>query len=278
MKTLNTPILSIGCGNMAHAILQGAQAAGVLSSELIAVLDPNPDRRVLFNTAFETHHDAAEWLNTTGAHRPLILLAVKPQMLREAVLPLTQAMGINSCPPCTWVSILAGTRSSTLQSLVRNDDRVVRVMPNTPAQLGLGMSAIAEENTQDPDDLNLVRTLFQSVGEVIEIPETLMDAFTAVAGSGPAYLFYLAEAMMRAAESIGFSTEQSNAIVRQTITGSAQLLAEASSTPSELRAKVTSKNGTTYAATTTLDQRGTMDAVIAALTAARDRGIELAEA
>ena len=149
-------------------------------------------------------------------------------------------------------------------------------MPNTPAQLGLGMTAIANDNTPDPTDLDNVRTLFTSVGEIIEIPESLMDAFTAVAGSGPAYLFYLAEGMMHAAESIGFTKDQADTIVRQTILGSSQLLTQSPDTPGELRAKVTSKNGTTYAATTTLDQKSVMDAIVAALTAARDRGRELA--
>ena len=114
------------------------------------------------------------------------------------------------------------------------------------------------------------------MGETVEIEEDLMDAFTAVAGSGPAYLFYLAEGMMTAAESLGFTHEQASSIVRQTILGSANLLSQSPDAPSELRARVTSKNGTTYAATTTLDQRETMKAIVDALTAARDRGRELA--
>lgn len=276
MKTLDTPILSIGAGNMAHAILQGAQTAGVLRSDQIAVLDPNPDRRALFETAFKTHDDATSWLSEQAGHRPLILLAVKPQMLRDALCPLVQILATASCPPCTWISILAGTRSDTLQSLVRSGDRVVRVMPNTPAQLGLGMTAIANDNHPNPTDLDLVRRLFLSVGKVTDIPESLMDAFTAVAGSGPAYLFYLAEGMVRAAESIGFTPDQASLIVSQTILGSSQLLSRSNETPAQLRAKVTSKNGTTHAATTTLDDQGVMDAIIAALTAARDRGRALA--
>jgi len=140
----------------------------------------------------------------------------------------------------------------------------------------LGMTAIASDNDPEASDLNNVRILFEAVGEVIEIPESMIDAFTAVAGSGPAYLFYLAEGMMRAAESIGFSADQASTIVRQTILGSSQLLTQSADSPSELRAKVTSKNGTTHAATTTLDKLGVMEAIVAALTAARDRGRELA--
>lgn len=276
MKTLDTAVLSLGAGNMAHAILQGAQDAGTLKGHQLAVLDPNADRRALFANAFDSHADAASWINAQDGAMPLILLAVKPQMLRDAIGPLREALREHGCRPCTWVSILAGSRIDTIQALVRDEDRVIRVMPNTPAQLGLGMTAIATDNDPEPADLDRVRTLFQAVGEVIEIPETLMDAFTAVAGSGPAYLFYLAEGMMRAAESIGFTANQANTIVRQTILGSAQLLTRSSDSPGDLRAKVTSKNGTTYAATTTLDDQGVMDAIVAALTAARDRGRELA--
>ncbi|MBO6740181.1 MAG: pyrroline-5-carboxylate reductase [Phycisphaerales bacterium] len=276
MTTLDTAVLSLGAGNMAHAILQGAQDAGALEEHQLAVLDPNADRRALFTLAFHSHEDAARWINAQDGEVPMILLAVKPQKLREAIEPLREALRAQGCRPCTWISILAGSRIDSIHSLVREQDRVIRVMPNTPAQLGLGMTAIATDNDPDPRDLDRVRTLFQAVGEVIEIPETLMDAFTAVAGSGPAYLFYLAEGMMRAAKSIGFSADQANTIVRQTILGSSQLLSGSTDSPGDLRAKVTSKNGTTYAATTTLDDQGVMEAVVAALTAARDRGRELA--
>jgi pyrroline-5-carboxylate reductase len=276
MKTLDTAVLSLGAGNMAHAILQGAQGADAIEENQLAVLDPNADRRALFTHAFHSHEEAARWINAQDGEVPMILLAVKPQMLREAIEPLREALRAQGCRPCTWISILAGSRIDSIHSLVREEDRVIRVMPNTPAQLGLGMTAIATDNDPDPRDLDRVRTLFQAVGEVIEIPESLMDAFTAVAGSGPAYLFYLAEGMMRAAESIGFSADQANTIVRQTILGSSQLLTQSPDSPGDLRAKVTSKNGTTYAATTTLDDQGVMDAIVTALTAARDRGRELA--
>ncbi len=205
----------------------------------------------------------------------MILLAVKPQILCDALPPLIDALTEANAPACTFVSILAGTRIKTIETMIRPDDRIIRIMPNTPSQIGLGMSAIANDNQPEPDDLACVRRLFEAVGQVIEIPESMIDAFTAVAGSGPAYIFYLAEGMMRAAESVGFTREQASHIVRQTVLGSATLLDRSDEMPGELRAKVTSKNGTTYAATTTLDEHGVMDAVVAAITAARDRGVEL---
>ncbi|MCA9277175.1 MAG: pyrroline-5-carboxylate reductase [Phycisphaerales bacterium] len=276
MKTLDAPILALGGGNMAHAILAGAIQAQQLTDGQVAVIDPNEERRSLFANAFQGPGDASAWLASQPDHRPLVLLAVKPQMLREALPPLIEAMQVAQVRPCTFVSILAGSRIETIGSMLREGDRVIRVMTNTPAQIGQGMTAIANDNQPDPDDLCQVRALFEAVGEVIVIPESLLDAFTAVAGSGPAYLFYLAEGMMRAAESIGFTAEQASTIVRQTLLGSSGLLARSMDTPGELRSKVTSKNGTTYAATTTLDDHKVMDAIVAALTAARDRGVELA--
>jgi pyrroline-5-carboxylate reductase len=276
MDTLQSSLLTIGAGNMAHAILSGAIEVGGLVPERVAALDPNQDRHSLFLLSFAEPDAAIAWLSQNADSRPVILLAVKPQMLRVAIVPIVDALNQVHAPPCTFISILAGTTTSTIESLVRSDDRVVRVMPNTPAQLGLGMSAIATSDSTNADDLEAAQTLFRAVGETTEISEDLMDAFTAVAGSGPAYLFYLSEGMMKAAESLGFDQAQASGIVRQTILGSAHLLNNSSDQPSDLRARVTSKNGTTYAATTTLDQREVMRSIVDALTAARDRGRELA--
>ena len=275
MDTLESPVLTLGAGNMAHAIVSGAQSGGMLDTDLVGAIDPNADRRALFTHAFAHPAPAVEWLVGCGGGRPLVLLAVKPQMLGDALPPLVESLSTLDAPPCTFVSILAGTRVETISGMVRDGDRVIRVMPNTPAQIGLGMSAIARDNGPDPDDLTRVCRLFAAVGAVVEIPEGMIDAFTAVAGSGPAYVFYLAEGMMRGAESVGFTTEQAGVIVRQTILGSSTLLDRSDELPGDLRAKVTSKNGTTYAATTTLDAHGVMEAIEAAIAAARDRGEEL---
>ncbi len=275
MNTLQVPLLTLGAGNMAHAIIAGAQSSAILSDHLVGALDPSADRRDLFPNGFAEPTPAAQWLSSSTSTRPLIMLAVKPQILPAALPPLIEALIQSKASACTFVSILAGIRIDSIRAMIRPDDRIIRVMPNTPAQIGLGMSAIANDNAPNEDDLTRVRQLFEAVGEVIEIPESLIDAFTAVAGSGPAYSFYLAEGMTKAAESIGFTPKQASIIVRQTILGSATLLTNSTDTPAELRSKVTSKNGTTYAATTTLDEHGVMEAIVAAITAARDRGIEL---
>ncbi len=150
-------------------------------------------------------------------------------------------------------------------------------MPNTPAQIVKGITALFPGPGATPKDLATARYLFQAVGKVIDLPESLLDAFTAVAGSGPAYLFHLAESMAAGAEAVGFDRPQALELVRATIAGAAGLLEAATDTdPADLRAMVTSKGGTTAAAITLLEDRAVLPAMRDAITAARDRGRELA--
>ncbi len=279
MKSIEIPLLFVGGGTMAHAIIAGAQKFGVLSGERVGVLDPSAERRGMFDRGFESAQGAFEWLESVGRGGYGIVLAVKPQMLGAAVEPLRPFVEGSGVPPVV-ISILAGTRSGQVFEAFGGGvfgGRVVRVMPNTPAQIGMGMAAVAASETSTDEDLELAERLMGAVGETVRIDEPMMDAFTAVAGSGPAYVFYLAEAMTKAAVSLGFDEGLARKIVEQTVVGSAALLGESDDDAAVLRAKVTSKNGTTHAATTALDGLGVMDAFAAALTAARDRGIELSE-
>jgi pyrroline-5-carboxylate reductase len=272
MDTLNAKILFVGAGNMAGAIIRGALDAGTLHESDIAVLDPNEDKRASFANSFAEPASAIGFIKDT--HSPVIVLAVKPQMLESACTPLRDHIAKLRNSPLV-VSILAGTRSDTVRAAMGGRVRVVRVMPNTPAQIRKGMSAIAPHESATDADTLLVKRLFESVGDAVELDESMIDAFTAVAGSGPAYLFYLTESMTNAAIALGFDDDTARRIVEQTITGSAALLEASDDDAQTLRAKVTSKHGTTHAATTTLDDHQVMEIVIKALTAARDRGIEL---
>lgn len=274
MQTLQIPLLFIGGGNMAHAILSGAQRSGVVDPKRVAVLDPNADRRSMFEISFDDPGQAVAWLTGEGVRGCGVVLAVKPQMLGDATRALRGLISNAGLSPMV-ISILAGTRSDRIADAMGEGSRVVRVMPNTPASVGMGMSAIAGSSSSRAEDVEIAKALMGGVGETVEIDESMMDAFTAVAGSGPAYVFYLVEAMTKAAVSLGFDTESARRIVEQTVIGSAKLLETSEEDAAELRSRVTSKNGTTYAATTTMDSLGVMDAITAALTAARDRGVEL---
>ena len=277
------PLAFIGGGTMAEAIVRGIVAAGTIKIADIAVAEPRAQRRAVFESlgvqAMATSAEAIQWLREqesgTSSGAGQILLAVKPQSLEEVAGQIGPALGPGRR---VIVSILAGTPTQTIRDRFgRNgcDIAVVRVMPNMAAQIRMGMAAIALGAGTTPGDDALALRIFEAVGDVIRIDEQLMDAFTAVAGSGPAYVFYLAQAMSTAATKLGFDEAQAKQIVQRTIAGAGALLAESPDSPEGLRAAVTSKGGTTAAATAVLDESSVMQAMIDAITAARDRGREL---
>lgn len=280
-KSLPRPVLFVGGGNMAGAIIRAALKAGVLSSHATVVAEPlESRRRELSLLGVVTAPDAGAAMLALrhveiGAHTPgagAIVLAVKPQMLQEAVSSMTD---LAASPPRLIVSILAGVTRERLSRALPTQHRITRVMPNLPISVGKGMTAIAESAAQGDEDRLWIERLFQSGGATVRLPEELMDAFTAVAGSGPAYLFYLAEAMERAAQAIGFDAPTARTLVRHTLVGAAALMSDDNADPAALRAAVTSKGGTTHAACTALDSAGVMEAFARAMAAARDRGREL---
>jgi pyrroline-5-carboxylate reductase len=197
------------------------------------------------------------------------MLAVKPQVF-DVVAPALHARVDHR----VVMSIMAGVGTERIGRAL-GDVRVIRLMPNTPARVGKGITAICLGAGARPGDDALARSIFEAVGVVEPIDESLMNAFTAIAGSGPAYVFYLAEAMTRAGVAIGFDESTAARIVRATIAGAGALLDASDEDPGALRAAVTSKGGTTAAAIGMLDERDVMDAVVEAGRAARDRGREL---
>ncbi len=266
----NPRLAVIGGGNMAQAILRGAIDTGVIQPNEILVADPEQPKRDLFQSWGANAVTNASELNDHLATNTQIMLAVKPQFLADAARDLGGAANGR-----TVISILAGSTSARIQDAVGPESRIIRVMPNLPSRIREGITAMALGAGATTGDDKFARQLFESVGDVVTIDESLMDAFTAIAGSGPAYVFYLAEAMHRAACDIGFDNATALHIVRKTVSGAASLLNQSDETPAELRAAVTSKKGTTDAAITSMDRAGVMAAVMAAAVAARDRGVEL---
>ncbi len=273
------PIAVVGGGNMAQSIVRGAIDAGVLDPRVVAVADPEHASRDVFRAwGVRTARDASEvggWLTQTEASpgEGHVLLAVKPQSFPDVARLLAPALG-----PARRVvmSILAGTPTPRIREALGEHVAVVRMMPNLPVRIRKSATALAlGAGTQEGDDQRAVE-LFSAIGRVVHIDESLMDAFTAVGGSGPAYLFYLAEAMIKAAMDVGFDRDTAEWAVRWTLAGAAALL-DATDQPAEtLRAAVTSKGGTTAAAIAVLDEAKVIDAFIRAIRAARDRGRELA--
>lgn len=268
---MSDPVLAvIGGGNMAQAILKAALDAAVLRPGQILLAEPDAEKRDLFESWGTPTVSSAAFFADRLAPSTQILLAVKPQYLADAARDLEGAADGR-----VVISILAGSTSHRVSDTLGGGARVLRVMPNLPARIGMGITAIAQDARSEPGDETLALKLFTSVGEIVRIDESLIDAFTAIAGSGPAYLFYLAQMMCEAGVCMGFDESTSQRIVRATVSGAGMLVKQSSDDPKALRAAVTSKKGTTDAAIQTLDNAGVDDAIRRAIFAARDRGAEL---
>lgn len=257
----------LGAGNMAEAIAAAAISKSILSPQSMIASDPNDARRDVFAAmGITATTDNAEVVSQSEQ----IMLAVKPQVMPEAAADL--ASGIND--EQIVISIMAGIGTAKLASTVGRSLRIVRVMPNTPLMVGYGMAGIAlGEHAREGDD-ELAMRIFQAGGEAVRVDESLVDAITAVSGSGPAYVFYLAEAMAEAAAKLGLA-EHASLLVQQTIIGAAKLLCQSSDTPAELRRKVSSPGGTTAAAINHMEENGARKAIVEAIEAAQRRAVEL---
>ncbi len=264
----------IGGGNMARAIYDGGVERGVLDPGRVVVADPEPAKRKRFAQGVPTAVEAIERLEAIeGVAGGVVLLAIKPQALAGLSEELSGRVAGSGR---VVLSILAGTPSEKVQRALGPGLRVVRVMPNTPVSIGLGMSAVAPGDGASEEDAGFAERLFAAIGDVVRIGESQMDAFTAVAGSGPAYVFYLAEAMAAAAARMGFDQETAERIVRRTVAGASGLMDKSGEAPGELRRAVTSPGGTTASAIGVMEEAGMFETVVEALRAAKARGAELA--
>ncbi len=262
---------------MATAIVGGAVRDGAVSPDRVVVADPNASKLDVFRGwGVRTAGSGAEAMSALasldGGPQGMVMLAVKPQMLPEVSSELRPLLGADR----VLVSILAGITSTILQGALGSSIRVARVMPNTPAFVREGVTTMSFGASMSAAQRDAVRALFDAVGETLEIEESSMDSNTAVAGSGPAYLFVLAEAMVRAGTEMGLDPAATDLMVRQTLRGAATLLRDSEQDAGTLRAAVTSKGGMTAAALESMEASGVSDAIVRAIIAARDRGAELA--
>lgn len=268
-------LVIIGGGNMAGAMVRGAIGARVVEPGEVVVCEPDAGKRSEFERAgvraTGVHAEALAALRGDGQ----VMLAVKPQMLSAVV---EQMRGAWPEREVVVITVLAGTPTAKVRAALGGNVRVVRAMPNIAASVGRSATALCLGAGARAGDDAFAEQVFRGVGTlVVRIDEELMDAFTAVASSGLAYVFYLAEGMMRAAQDLGFDAATADRAVRETIAGAAAMMGSSGEAPAALRAAVTSKGGTTAAAVGVLDGRGVMEAIVAALTAARDRGRELSK-
>ena len=256
----------IGAGNMAEAIARGLLAAGLRPDQLSAS-DPVEARRAYLSRELgvQTGSDNA----AVAARSEVVVLAVKPQHLAGAL----EGLGDPNRP--LFLSIVAGCTSARLAGLLGAEARFVRSMPNTPALIGSGVAAIASDTGASPADLDRAARILGSVGRVVRVPESLMDAVTGLSGSGPAYAYLFIEALTEAGVREGLTAETARELAAHTLEGAARMVSEAGEHPAVLRERVSSPGGTTVAGLQALEAGGLRSAVLAAVRAATERSREL---
>jgi pyrroline-5-carboxylate reductase len=254
----------IGGGRMGEALLGGLVAAGWASPAELAIVERLADRRQALSEAYPDVQVLSEPVLAEGA-----LIAVKPGDVVETGGVLA-SIGVPRV-----LSIAAGVTAATIQEAVGPDVAVVRAMPNTPAVVGAGASAIAPGSTATEADLDWAESILEAVGVVVRVGEDKLDAVTGLSGSGPAYVFVLAESLIEAGVLVGLTREVAEVLAVQTILGSGELLKSSDEHAAALRAAVTSPGGTTAAGLRALEAGGLRSSVLDAVVAAADRAAEL---
>lgn len=254
----------VGGGRMGHALVGGLLRSGWIGASEITIAEKHPERRKELEQNFPS-------VEITGAVVPAVsaVLAVKPADATAAAAAIKEA-GIGRL-----ISIVAGVRIAELEAVLGEGVAVLRAMPNMPAVVGAAASALAGGRSAGEEDFAWAEAVLSSFGVVARVPEDLLDAVTGLSGSGPAYVFVLAEAMVEGAVAQGLDREVARLLANQTLLGAARLLTELGEPAEDLRAAVTSPGGTTAAGIRALERNGFRSAVIEAVCAAAERAREL---
>ncbi len=259
-------LVLLGCGKMGSAMLEGWLARG-LPSDSVWVMDPYP----------------SDWLSAQGVHLnqalpanpAIVLVAVKPQMMADA-LPSLQALGNGET---LFLSVAAGVTIANYEAILGAETPIIRAMPNTPAAIGQGITAIAGNARASSRHMDMSQNLLSAVGDVVRLEnEGQIDAVTGVSGSGPAYVFHMIECLAAAGEAQGLAPEMAMQLAQATVAGAGALAQQSDESAAQLRRNVTSPNGTTQAGLEVLmkEEGGLPDLIKATVAAATDRSKELA--
>ncbi|MGX5670252.1 pyrroline-5-carboxylate reductase [Kocuria rhizophila] len=269
-----TTLTFLGAGSMNGSILRGVLAAGTEAGGVRATTRSASSAEALHRETgvevFAGESDPeANRKAVAGAN--IVLLGVKPY----AILDLAREVAPALDPSTVVVSVAAGVTLDALQKALPDGQPVVRCMPNTPSSLGRGALSVTPGEHTSAERLAQVKDVLATVGTVVEVPEHLIRAVTGVSGSGPAYVFYLAEAMQQAGEKLGLDPETARVLAKETVSGAGELLAPDDADPAALRRAVTSPGGTTEQAITTFDEKGLRDIVAAGAEASATKGDEM---
>jgi pyrroline-5-carboxylate reductase len=264
MTDLPKSVGFVGAGNMAEAIIRGLLAAGLPAAQITAA-DPVESRRAALagTLGVRTTDD-----NAAAAAAAVTVLSVKPQHLASACATLPASGGL-------FLSIVAGATSATLREQLGAGARIARCMPNTPALIGAGITALASDTGVVEADLELAEAVLRAVGRVVRVPEAQLDAVTGLSGSGPAYVYLIIEALTEAGVREGLPAPVARELATHTLLGAARMVDESGEPPAVLRERVSSPGGTTIAGLAALERGGLRAALFEAVRAATSRSREL---
>ncbi|MEC0176548.1 pyrroline-5-carboxylate reductase [Paenibacillus favisporus] len=270
------PITFYGAGAMAEAIVRGLIGRSVVNAGSLTMLNRSNSGRLeelkhRYNV--KTNNDPAETAEILR-ESPIIVLAIKPKDAANVLRKLGPLLSDNTL----IVSVIAGLTIRTIQDLLGRKQPVARTMPNTSSSIGLGATGVSFSKEINDQDRQTVMTLFQAVGTVTVVDEEKLEILTGISGSGPAYIYYMMEAMMAAGIRGGLTPQQCKELTVQTVLGAARMVQQTGEEPAALRAKVTSPNGSTQAALETLDKGDFFETVIAAVNRCAERSREMGAA
>lgn len=260
----------LGAGSIAESLVRGMLDAGVVRPEQILVSNRS-DRDRLEALARTYGVGIAQTKRKLVAACDIVVLACKPKDMAE----LLAEVGEKSRPGQIFLSLAAGISTRFIEERVSEGVEVVRSMPNTSCQVGESATAISAGQSTTAESMGLIRAILGSVGQVYEVPEEQMDAVTGLSGSGPAYVYFIIEAMVQAGQNVGLPFDTARSLAIQTLKGAAKMLEETGEDPAVLRERVTSPNGTTYHGLQVLNQAGFSQALVRAIGRATERSREM---
>ena len=264
----------LGAGSMNGSILRGVLAAGTGAGSVRATTRSAQSAQALHRetgVSVSAGEEDAEANRAAVRGADVVLLGVKPYGILDLAREIAPALE----PETVVVSVAAGVTLDALQKALPQGQPVVRCMPNTPSSVGRGVLSVTPGEHTTSEQLEAVKAVLSAVGTVVEVPERLIRAVTGVSGSGPAYVFYLAEAMQHAGEQLGLDPETARVLAKETVSGAGVLLSPEDADPAALRKAVTSPGGTTEQAITTFDQKGLREIVAAGAEASAAKGDEM---
>ena len=265
----NYTIALIGAGNMTEALVAGMLQAGVTSGAHLLATDILPERLATLQRQYgiQVSSDNVK----AGEMCQIIILSVEPQVLGEVLDEMAPAIR----PESLVISVVAGYPIERVAGHLRGKSRIIRAMPNTPSSVQVGITALSYGAGIRNEDASLARTIFQSVGKVVDVEERLMDAVTGLSGSGPAYIYLMIEALADGGVKMGLPRQAADLLAAQTVLGAARLVVESNEHPARLKDRVASPGGTTIAGLHELEKGGFRAALTAAVQAATERSKEL---